>query len=68
MEYKDPVFELLSSLEHIVFKDDNQKLTSNRKSTVFSEFEQLRKGTGLKIDQCSNVNGVIDAMMTKYAE
>ena len=50
MEYKDPVFELLSSLEHIVFKDDNQKLTSNRKSTVFSEFEQLRKGTGLKID------------------
>lgn len=26
MEYKDPVFELLSSLEHIVFKDDNQKL------------------------------------------
>ncbi|HBY5377433.1 TPA: transcriptional regulator, partial [Klebsiella pneumoniae] len=23
MEYKDPVFELLSSLEHIVFKDDN---------------------------------------------
>jgi hypothetical protein len=24
MEYKDPVFELLSSLEHIVFKDDNQ--------------------------------------------
>ncbi|STU55076.1 transcriptional regulator [Klebsiella pneumoniae subsp. ozaenae] len=43
MEYKDPVFELLSSLEHIVFKDDNQKLTSNRKSTVFSEFEQLRK-------------------------
>ncbi|HAJ3457635.1 TPA: transcriptional regulator, partial [Escherichia coli] len=22
MEYKDPVFELLSSLEHIVFKDD----------------------------------------------
>ncbi len=25
MEYKDPVFELLSSLEHIVFKDDNQK-------------------------------------------
>ena len=30
MEYKDPVLELLSSLEHIVFKDDNQKLTSNR--------------------------------------
>jgi hypothetical protein len=24
MEYKDPVFELLSSLEQIVFKDHNQ--------------------------------------------
>ncbi|VGB79749.1 transcriptional regulator [Klebsiella pneumoniae] len=63
MEYKDPVFELLSSLEHIVFKDDNQKLTSNRKSTVFSEFEQLRKGTGLKIDDFANVMGVSVAMV-----
>lgn len=62
MEYKDPVFELLSSLEHIVFKDDNQKFTSNRKSTVFSEFEQLRKGTGLKIDDFANVMGVSVAM------
>jgi putative transcriptional regulator len=35
MEYKDPVFELLSSLEQIVFKDDNQKLRSNV-STAFS--------------------------------
>ncbi len=63
MEYKDPVFELLSSPEHIVFKDDNQKLTSNRKSTVFSEFEQLRKGTGLKIDDFANVMGVSVAMV-----
>ena len=65
MEYKDPVFELLSSLEHIVFKDDNQKLTSNRKSTVFSEFEQLRKGTGLKIDDFANVMGVSVAMVRR---
>lgn len=66
MEYKDPVFELLSSLEHIVFKDDNQKLTSNRKSTVFSEFEQLRKGTGLKIDDFANVMGVSVAMVREW--
>ncbi|HBY7724338.1 TPA: HTH-type transcriptional regulator [Klebsiella pneumoniae] len=63
MEYKDPVFELLSSLEHIVFKDDN---TSNRKSTVFSEFEQLRKGTGLKIDDFANVMGVSVAMVREW--
>ncbi|MBO2025930.1 HTH-type transcriptional regulator [Klebsiella pneumoniae] len=66
MEYKDPVFELLSSTEHIVFKDDNQKLTSNRKSTVFSEFEQLRKGTGLKIDDFANVMGVSVAMVREW--
>ncbi len=46
---KDPVFELLSSLEHIVFKDDNQKLTSNRKSTVFHELhDSCVEGTGLE--------------------
>lgn len=66
MEYKDPVFELLSSLEHIVFKDDNQTLTSNRKSTVFSEFEQLRKGTGLKIDDFANAMGVSVAMVREW--
>ncbi|MDU2541837.1 MAG: HTH-type transcriptional regulator [Klebsiella sp.] len=53
MEYKDPVFELLSSLEHIVFKDDNQ-------------FEQLRKGTGLKIDDFANVMGVSVAMVREW--
>ncbi|MGO1103762.1 HTH-type transcriptional regulator [Klebsiella quasipneumoniae] len=66
MEYKDPVFELLSSLEHIVFNDDNQTLTSNRKSTVFSEFEQLRKGTGLKIDDFANAMGVSVAMVREW--
>lgn len=27
MEYKDPMHELLSSLEQIVFKDETQKIT-----------------------------------------
>ncbi|EDX0132951.1 transcriptional regulator, partial [Salmonella enterica] len=26
MEYKDPMFELLSSLEQIVFKDETRKI------------------------------------------
>ncbi len=63
---KIPCLNLLSSPEHIVFKDDNQKLTSNRKSTVFSEFEQLRKGTGLKIDDFANVMGVSVAMVREW--
>nr|WP_318383518.1 HTH-type transcriptional regulator [uncultured Enterobacter sp.] len=59
MEYKDPMFELLSSLEQIVFKDvSQQKVTYNQKPNPFSEFEQLRKGTGLKIDDFARVMGV----------
>ncbi len=58
MEYKDPVFELLSSLEQIVFKDISQTIAQPRKQTAFSEFEQLRKGTGLKIDDFANAMGV----------
>ncbi|THE46839.1 transcriptional regulator, partial [Enterobacter bugandensis] len=48
MEYKDPEFELLSSLEQIVFKDVPQAITLQQKSNPFTEYEQLRKGTGLK--------------------
>lgn len=58
MEYKDPVFELLSSLEQIVFKDISQTIAQPRKQTACSEFEQLRKGTGLKIDDFANAMGV----------
>lgn len=59
MEYKDPMFELLSSLEQIVFKDvPQQKATFSKKTNPFSEFEQLRKGTGLKIDDFARVMGV----------
>ncbi len=43
MEYKDPMFELLSSLEQIVFKDVSQTIILTNKPNPFTEFEQLRK-------------------------
>ena len=49
MESKDPMLELLSSLEQIVFKDLSQTVTPSQKTNPFTEFERLRKGTGLKI-------------------
>ena len=66
MEYKDPIFELLSSLEQIVFKDISQTIAQPRKQTAFSEFEQLRKGTGLKIDDFANAMGVSVAMVQEW--
>ena len=38
MELKDPEFELLSSLEQIIFKDVQPTVTLNQKSNPFSEF------------------------------
>lgn len=66
MEYKDPVFELLSSPEQIVFKDISQTIAQPRKQTACSEFEQLRKGTGLKIDDFANAMGVSVAMVQEW--
>lgn len=66
MEYKDPVFELLSSLEQIVFQDAPQMVTLNRKTAVFNEFEQLRKGTGLKIDDFADAMGVSVATVQEW--
>lgn len=66
MAYKDPVFELLSSLEQIVFKDISQTIAQPRKQTACSEFEQLRKGTGLKIDDFANAMGVSVAMVQEW--
>lgn len=34
MEYKDPMHELLSSLEQIVFKDETQKITPDAQNNV----------------------------------
>ncbi|WP_437887823.1 HTH-type transcriptional regulator [Phytobacter sp. V91] len=58
MEYKDPMYELLSSLEQIVFKDVTQTVTLAQKTNSFNEFEQLRRGTGLKIDDFACAMGV----------
>ncbi|WP_312211759.1 HTH-type transcriptional regulator [Pseudescherichia sp.] len=66
MEYKDPMIELLSSLEQIVFKDESRKVSQIQKPNPFSEFEQLRKGTGLKTDDFARVMGVSVAMVHEW--
>lgn len=66
MEYKDPMFELLSSLEQIVFKDETRKITLTQKPNLFTEFEQLRRGTGLKTDEFARALGVTVAMVQEW--
>lgn len=66
MELKDPEFELLSSLEQIIFKDVPPTVTLNQKSNPFSEFERLRKGSGLKTDEFARVMGVSVAMVLEW--
>ena len=58
MEYKDPEFELLSSLEQIIFKDVPQ--------TITLQHEQLRKGTGLKTEEFARAMGVSVAMVQEW--
>ena len=66
MEYKDPELELLSSLEQIIFKDVPQTVTLQQKSNPFTEFEQLRKGTGLQTDEFARAMGVSVAMVLEW--
>ncbi|MDR9891969.1 HTH-type transcriptional regulator [Pseudenterobacter timonensis] len=66
MEYKDPMSELLSSLEQIVFKDVTQTMSKAKKSNPFAEFERLRKGTGLKTDDFARAMGVSVAMVHEW--
>ena len=66
MEYKDPMFELLSSLEQIVFKDVSQTIILTNKPNPFTEFEQLRRGTGLKTDDFARAMGVTVAMVQEW--
>ncbi|URN99470.1 HTH-type transcriptional regulator [Leclercia adecarboxylata] len=66
MELKDPMFDLLSSLEQIVFKDVPQTVTLNQKSNPFTEFERLRKGTGMKTDDFARAMGVSVAMVQEW--
>ena len=66
MELKDPEFELLCSLEQIIFKDVPPTVTLNQKSNPFSEFERLRKGSGLKTDEFARAMGVSVAMVLEW--
>ena len=66
MELKDPEFELLSSLEQIIFKDVPQTVMLSQKSNPFTEFEQLRKGSGLKNDEFARAMGVSVAMVLEW--
>ncbi|EKK4013012.1 HTH-type transcriptional regulator [Cronobacter sakazakii] len=67
MESKDPMFELLSSLEQIVLKKDAaDTVTLTQKPNVFTEFELLRKRTGLKTDDLARVMGVSVAMVQEW--
>ena len=66
MEYKDPAFELLSNLEQIIFKDQAQAASLTRKPAASIEFDQLRKGTGLKIDHFASAMGVSVAMVQEW--
>lgn len=66
MELKDPEFELLSSLEQIIFKDVPPTVTLNQKNNPFSEFERLRKGSGLKTDEFARAMGVSVAMVLEW--
>jgi len=66
MELKDPMFDLLSSLEQIVFKDVPQTVTLKQKSNPFTEFERLRKGTGMKTDDFARAMGVSVAMVQEW--
>ena len=66
MELKDHEFELLSSLEQIIFKDVPPTVTLNQKSNPFSEFERLRKGSGLKTDEFARAMGVSVAMVLEW--
>lgn len=66
MEYKDPMFELLSSLEQIVFKDVSQTITLTNRPNPFTEFEQLRRGTGLKTDDFARAMGVTVATVQEW--
>ena len=66
MEFKDPMYDLLSSLEQIVFKDVPQTVTLTQKSNPFTEFERLRKGTGMKNDDFARAMGVSVAMVQEW--
>ncbi|WP_024548405.1 HTH-type transcriptional regulator [Siccibacter turicensis] len=66
MEYKEPIAELLSSLEQIVFKNESDTPVRTQKPGTFTEFELVRKSTGLKIDDFARAMGVSVSMVKEW--
>ena len=60
MEVKDPMVELLSSLEQIVLTRDDVNVVSAQQEKMVSlpEPQRLREMTGMKIDEFARVMGV----------
>lgn len=59
MEVKDPVFELLSSLEQIVLtRDATPATTEIQLQPAMPEPQRLRELTGMKVDEFAKVMGV----------
>lgn len=60
MELKDPMFELLSSLEQIVLTRDDRaaELLIQRQQPAQPEPQRLREMTGMQVDEFAKVMGV----------
>ncbi|WP_017349310.1 HTH-type transcriptional regulator [Pantoea sp. A4] len=58
MEVKDPVFELLSSLEQIVLTRDSLKPAVQVPTPSLPEPQRLRELTGMQVDEFARVMGV----------
>ena len=60
MELKDPMFELLSSLEQIVLTRDDRaaELLIQRHQPAQPEPQRLREMTGMQVDEFAKVMGV----------
>ncbi|NIF24423.1 HTH-type transcriptional regulator [Candidatus Pantoea multigeneris] len=58
MEVKDPVFELLSSLEQIVLTRDSLKPAVQVSTPSLPEPQRLRELTGMQVDEFARVMGV----------
>jgi putative transcriptional regulator len=68
MELKDPGAELLTSLEQMIFKDMPQASLTTTRNSIFSEYEQLRQGTGLQLDDFASAMGVTLAHVLEWEE
>ncbi|EMH4164804.1 HTH-type transcriptional regulator [Pluralibacter gergoviae] len=66
MNDKDPMQELLASLEQIVFKNDLQAVTLIQKPNAFTEFDRLLHDSGLQADEFAWAMGVSASMVREW--